>query len=276
LRRQEKSSAKFLGRELIPEPAHGNEVARKVLLTELLPEPRHVHVDRARAGLGVVAPGLAQEEVPAEHPARVAHEDLEEPVFLDIQGNDLIALPELQLIGVKQEPAKSVHAARQHGSGLLLRLVLPIRLGPAQERLYAREQDLGVERLGHVVVGADAQAHHRVDNRAARGEHEDGRAHAGSAQVLADLESVPAGEHDVEEHEVVAARAGLALAFDAGSNRAHLVALASKRILEGQHKAFLVLDDEDARRAPDRPGSRRARAPLLSRHPSAPCRAAPR
>ena len=74
-------------------------------------------------------------------------------------------------------------------------------LDPPQQRAHARHQLARRERLGHVVVGADAEPDEHVGLLAARGQHQH-RHRPVALHALADLEAVDAGEHHVEHHQV--------------------------------------------------------------------------
>ena len=74
-------------------------------------------------------------------------------------------------------------------------------LDAAQQRLDPRDELAHRERLGHVVVGADAEADEHVGLVVAGGEHED-RDRALGLDAAADLEAVDAGQHDVEHDDV--------------------------------------------------------------------------
>ena len=76
----------------------------------------------------------------------------------------------------------------------------------AQDRLDPRDELARVERLGHVVVGAQLQPDDLVHVVAARGEHDD-RQVALLAQSAAHFPAVELGHHQVEHEQV-----GLALA----------------------------------------------------------------
>ena len=84
-----------------------------------------------------------------------------------------------------------------------LRFVLVGRgpAGPAQQRPQPGDQLLHAERLGHVVVGAHAEADEQIRLRVPRGEHEH-RHVAIALDLLADLQPVHAREHQVEHHRV--------------------------------------------------------------------------
>lgn len=67
--------------------------------------------------------------------------------------------------------------------------------------MHARRQLPHRERLGHVVVGADPEPDQHVGLVVARGEHQH-RHRAGGLHTAADLQSVEAGQHDVEDQQI--------------------------------------------------------------------------
>ena len=76
---------------------------------------------------------------------------------------------------------------------------------PAQQGADAGDEHRERERLRQVVVGARVERLGLVELAVLGREHEDRRPDAGGAQVGAHLEPVAPGQHDVEDHEVVAA-----------------------------------------------------------------------
>ena len=81
--------------------------------------------------------------------------------------------------------------------------------GAAQQGLDADDEDVQVEGLGQVVVGAGFEAFEDVFGAGARGEHQDRRVALGVAQGAGDGEAVGAGEHAVEDDDGDVFRAGL-------------------------------------------------------------------
>ncbi len=71
--------------------------------------------------------------------------------------------------------------------------------GATQEGLDANEEDVEVEGLGEVVVGAGLDAFEDIFGAGARGEHEDGGEALKVAQGAGDSEAVGAGQHAVED-----------------------------------------------------------------------------
>ena len=74
-------------------------------------------------------------------------------------------------------------------------------LDPAEQGVGAGDDLAHPERLGDVVVGADAEPDEDVGLVVAGGEHED-RDRADRLDAAAHLEPVEAGQHDVEDDEV--------------------------------------------------------------------------
>ena len=77
--------------------------------------------------------------------------------------------------------------------------------GPAQHRLHPLDQLLDRERLGDVVVDAEAQALDLVGGGVACGQEDDRHPRAGAfvlAQAAGHLEAVEVGQHDVEHDQV--------------------------------------------------------------------------
>ena len=81
-------------------------------------------------------------------------------------------------------------------------------LGTAEHGFHPGDQLPRVERLRHVIIGADLQAHDAVDVVAA-GREDDDRDVAGLAELLADGQAVHLRHHDVEHDQVRADRPGL-------------------------------------------------------------------
>ena len=89
---------------------------------------------------------------------------------------------------------------QRHAAGGQRRLGT-FRCGPSQQRLDARQQRLGAEGLGQVVIGAQVQRFHEVLLFAARRQHHHGHITA-RADGRADFEARGAGHVDVEDHEI--------------------------------------------------------------------------
>jgi hypothetical protein len=79
-------------------------------------------------------------------------------------------------------------------------LASPGRQAP-QQGLDAGEQDARLNRFGNVVVGAHLEAENLVEILVAGGQHQD---HAAilRAHGAADLETILAGQHDIEDDQV--------------------------------------------------------------------------
>ena len=115
----------------------------------------------------------------------------------------------------------------------------------AQQGPDAGRQLLRCERLGEVVVGAGFESGDDVVRVVAGGHHHDGDV-AGAADRAAQLESVDARQHDVDQHDVGLSaceqldRLLTALCLVDGPT------LVLERELDGRADAFVVLDGKDS------------------------------
>ena len=206
---------------------------------ELAPHGGDVRVDRALAGRPVgVAPDLLEQLLAAEDDARPLREAVHEVELRRREVHERAVAADLAPRGIDRDGA---------GDDRPRRRLLGGALDAAQQRPHARDELALAERLGHVVVGADAEPDEQVGLRVERGEHEH-RHGALALDAAADLVAVDARQHDVEHDEVGAdalaeldaARAvvgdldGEALGAQAGGQRV------------GDRR--LVLHDDDRRR----------------------------
>ena len=95
-------------------------------------------------------------------------------------------------------PMRTRSPSRQPGSGLVRRWR---RRRPPQHGADARQQLAELERLDHIVVGADLQAHDPVD-RVAHGRHHDHRHAEMLAHTAQDGDAVLAGHAQVEQDQI--------------------------------------------------------------------------
>ena len=113
----------------------------------------------------------------------------------------------------------------------------------AQDRAHARDELARVERLRHVVVGADLEADDLVDVLVARGQHQH-RQVAGLPDALADLDAVDVGQHQVEDDERRLLRLDELQRLGAARGRADVVAGVLQVRGDERRDRRLVLDDQ--------------------------------
>ena len=191
-------------------------------------------VDRPRVTREVVPPHRCQQLLAPEDLPSVAHEEREQIEFLRL---------ELDLAAVERD---AVLRAVQHqpidlGSGVGLRgLSAP---GTSEHRAHARDQLTRRKRLREVVISTDLEADDLVQLAVARGQHDHGNV-ALPAQRARDLESVPAGQHDVEDHQVGTRLAERHKSLIAVVRSEDLEALLPECVPERVTKIHVVVDDE--------------------------------
>ena len=123
--------------------------------------------------------------------------------------------------------------------------------GTAEQGLDADEQDVEVEGLGQVVVGAGFEAFEDVLGAGAGGEHEDGSVALGVAEGAGDGKAVGAGEHAVEDDDAdffrAAGRCGEQVGARGIAVRLMVSAVAVGLEVEEQTlgEVFFVFDDGD-------------------------------
>jgi len=119
---------------------------------------------------------------------------------------------------------------------------LPVGGRAAEDRLHARDQLARVERLRQVVVGADLEAGDPVVNRVTRGEHQDWRGDFARPQLATEIETISAGEHDVENDDIEASKHGLHQAVGVGRNGRYLNPLFCKAGPDDRREAGVVFN----------------------------------
>ena len=175
-----------------PTPADRVQEARLArVVAELPPQPADVHVERLHRPEPLRVPHFLEDALALDDRARVLHQQLEQLELLAAQLEDVAVQRHLALGRIEAELSD------------LDRLVLGRRgrVGAAQHRSDACDHLAGAERLDHVVVGAQLEADDPVRLLAAGGEHDD-RNLGGPAELAADVEARPVGQHHVEEHQV--------------------------------------------------------------------------
>ena len=121
-----------------------------------------------------------------------------------------VTLPERVSSRTRPRSAPSWHCRRRGGSGA-----------------QARDQLLGLERLGEIVVGAGVEAGHLVRPAVARGQHQHRHLDALLAPAVEDGEAVDLGQAEVEDDRVI------------GLGRAEIMAvLAVGGMVDGIARAF--------------------------------------
>lgn len=108
------------------------------------------------------------------------------------------------------------------------------------------DEDDVTEGLGQVVVGAGVQALGLVVLAVLGGQHEDRHLVSGGSQVRADAVAVHTGQHDVEDHQVVAALTRPVQPFEPVVHDIHGETLGGQSPGQGHREALLVLHDQQA------------------------------
>ncbi len=101
------------------------------------------------------------------------------------------------------------HGSRAAGSSTTScarQALLRLAVGAAHQRAQPRRQFVQVDRLDHVVVGADVEPADAVGHRVARGQHQHRQRHAGAAHGCQHVHAVLQRQAQVEHRRGIAAR----------------------------------------------------------------------
>ena len=122
---------------------------------------------------------------------------------------------------------------------------------PAQLGFDSREQFDHLERLRHVIVGAELEADDLVDDLSLGRQHDHWRLNPALAKLAQHVEPVHAREHHVEQHEIERLAGSALEPTFAIAARLDQIPFARQPIAKGQHEAWLVFDEEQPLHARD-------------------------
>ena len=123
---------------------------------------------------------------------------------------------------------------------------LRVALGAAHDGVDARDQLVLVERLGHVVVGAEAETLDLVLDAGKAGEDQDRRLDLGDPQRAQNLETRHVGEVQVEQDDVVVVELAEIDAFFAEVRRVDVEALGFEHQLDRLSGRAVVFNEQNA------------------------------
>ncbi len=118
--------------------------------------------------------------------------------------------------------------------------------GAAEKRAEPREKLAKLEGLREVVVGSMIEAGNAILDGVASRQHQDGYAMPSLAETPANLKTVHAGDHNVENDEVVGVDVGLVESVLAGGRGVYGVGLFAQTPYDEALDAWIVLDQQDS------------------------------
>ncbi len=191
-----------------------------------------MNVDGALVDRDVAAAGEIHERAARDHATGSPHQHEQE---IDLEPGELD--------GLAVDPRLA--AGRVDGDARRAQLVGDRgRVGAAQHRAQPGEQLARRERLGDVIVGTELEPDHAIGLVAARGQHDDGHAVAGVADLAENRKAVEAGHHHVEQHGVEAARGELREPGLATGGVDERDALRAEIAVEQLREAGIVVEEE--------------------------------
>ena len=179
--------------ESISCPAHGSKITRRLRVgLNFFPDAANVDVDRTRRDEAGIAPDCVEEVIAAEDTAGMTREIVEQPELGGGGGHQLTIDAQLHGAGINLDVFEADHRRRRGA------------LEAAQDGFDAGDQFTRGEGLGDVIVGAHFKAEDAIVLRGAGGEKDDGddAQRRVLAETPAQVESVAAGNHDVQKKKV--------------------------------------------------------------------------
>jgi len=201
------------------------------VVVELAAEAVYVDFDEVRERVEGLIPDVFGDFRAADNAAGIASEEFKERILLAGQGDGAIAALGGLRGGVERKVA--------HDD--LGRAEFP---GSAQQSAEPGEQLAKLEGLREVVVSARIESSDAVLDSITGGKHEHGHALAESANGAADVKTILAGNHDVQDDEVVIVDFNLIQGFRAGGGDIHGEGLLLQTAGNETHDTRIVFDEE--------------------------------
>lgn len=179
------------------------------------------------------SPHGSQKDAVGKNLARIAHEKQEKVKFLRRQVN---RLPRYRYAVGRRVDAE-ISRNQNLVSGALRRA--------AQMRSHARQQFLGTEWLGHIIISARIQRLNLHMILIANRENDDGRAR-GSANLFAQIDARYLRHHEIGDHQIRRPLGKGTQGLFRVVGGAHIVALRQKRRTQNTGDLRLIIDDKDS------------------------------
>ena len=132
---------------------------------------------------------------------------------------------------------------------------LGVALRTTDDGVDAGDQLVLVERLGHVVVGAEAEAAHLVLDAGEAGEDQDRRLHLGDAKRAEHFVAAHVGQVQIQEDDIVVVQLTEIDALFTEVRRVHVETLGFKHQLDALRRRAIVLNQEYTHAIPLKPRS---------------------
>ena len=203
---------------------------------EFLAKPADMDVDGLALAKELRTPDAPDQLLAGVHPARVGEQKRQQVELLGREAERIVTDAHRPCTAIEPEVTELLNLDDTSFLGGGLRA--------AEQRHHPCGQLGERERLGHVVVSANAKADDLVELAVPRAQDE----HRGGRLLTEDathLEPAQLGEHEVEHDQIGTQLAGLLERFDPVGGLAHLVSLAHEIEPEGLTDDLLVLDHQD-------------------------------
>lgn len=196
---------------------------------DLLAQPADEHLDGVGVTVEVLVVEMLDQLGAADHPALMHHQIVKQAVLQRGEAQRFAVDAGAGRSRVETQAAE--RQARRSMSGRA-----------AQKRPQPRQQLLGVERLGQVVVGAGVEPGDLFAPGAARGQDQHRHGHALAPPALQHRHAVDLGQAEIQDHRVVGFGLAQELGLLAVCRMVHRIAGVAERRLELARQVRIVLD----------------------------------
>jgi hypothetical protein len=218
--------------QAIAEPAHRFDAVS----ADLLAQPADEHLDGVRIAVEILIVEVLDQFGATDHPAMMHHQIVQQTVFERGQAQRLAIDAGPRRAGIKPQRTQIQGRGRVTGR-------------TAHQRAQARQQFLGVEGLGQIVVGPCVKAGDLLAPGAARSQDQHRRGDAVLAPTLQHRDAVDLGQAQIEHDGVVGLGIAQKLRLFTVRGVIDGITGVGQRQLELTRDIGIVLDDEYAHTA---------------------------
>ena len=199
---------------------------------DFVPEIIDIDVDDVREGVKIKVPHVLGNHRAREHASRVSHHVFQQRVFLRGQVDPLPAARDFMAGGVQDEIVDLQNTRRVAGSS-------------TQQGPCPGDQFFNGKGFGEIVVRAGIQPFHALVHSRASGQNEDRGGHLGVSYGFQDVDAGQAGQHEIEDDQVIVDFRGQVSTLNAVGAYVHRVTFFFQRAANERGDFGFVFDDQD-------------------------------
>lgn len=204
-----------------------------VIVVDLPPQAPHQHLEHVREWVVVLIPHMGGNRRAIDDLTWVQDKKLEQREFLGSELYGFAGAPHPVRLQIDFEIGNA-QGFREWSSA------------PSSQRPHSRQQLTERERLGQIIVRTHLESRHPVVDGVARGEHENWRSDFARSELATEIESIPSGQHHIENEHVEAAERGFHLPLRVARHRHHLNTVLRETGLDDGGQARVVFHQKNS------------------------------